>query len=115
MAARRTLAAPHMQPSVLYSSWSTVPAHGCPHAPIAGHPDSVAAMLAYDQDSIITGSGDGMIRILSVQVGSLLCSSCTSDIDKQQLHQQWCRELQHPAITHLADLIALGAHSPTSC
>lgn len=44
--------------------------HSCTTPRMPGHPDSVAAMLAYDQDSVITGSGDGMIRILSVQVGA---------------------------------------------
>eukprot|EP00887_Chlorella_sp_A99_P003259 scaffold9.g3259.t1 len=37
-----------------------------------GHPDSVAALVAYDSDTVLTGSGDGMIRVLSVQPNKLL-------------------------------------------
>lgn len=37
-----------------------------------GHPDSVSCMLKYDESSVITGSSDGMIRVLSVLPNKLL-------------------------------------------
>jgi len=40
--------------------------------PTAGHPESVTAVLAYDEDSVLTGSSDGLIRILSIQPNRML-------------------------------------------
>lgn len=37
-----------------------------------GHPESVTAVLAYDDDSVLTGSSDGLIRILSIQPNRML-------------------------------------------
>lgn len=37
-----------------------------------GHPSSVDALLKYDEDSVLTGSSDGMIRIISVQPNKML-------------------------------------------
>jgi WD40 repeat protein len=37
-----------------------------------GHPESVDALLAIDEDTIVTGSSDGMLRILSVMPNKLL-------------------------------------------
>ena len=33
----------------------------------AGHPASVEAMLKLDEDTVITGAGDGVIRVLAIQ------------------------------------------------
>lgn len=38
----------------------------------AGHPECVTAVLAYDADSVLTGSSDGLIRILSIQPNRML-------------------------------------------
>lgn len=38
----------------------------------AGHPLSVDTMIKVDEDTVLTGSGDGMVRILSIQPHSLL-------------------------------------------
>ena len=38
----------------------------------AGHPFSVDAIHKLDEDTIITGSGDGIVRVLSIQPHSLL-------------------------------------------
>lgn len=37
-----------------------------------GHPDSVTGMVAFDDETIITGSSDGLLRILNVQPNRLL-------------------------------------------
>jgi WD40 repeat protein len=37
-----------------------------------GHPECVNAVLAYDEDTVLTGSSDGLIRILSVQPNKML-------------------------------------------
>ncbi|KAK9823827.1 hypothetical protein WJX72_005787 [[Myrmecia] bisecta] len=37
-----------------------------------GHPSSVDALLKYDEDTIITGSSDGLIRILSILPNKML-------------------------------------------
>ena len=47
----------------------------CLHPPAAtpaGHPESVTALLRYDEDSILTGSSDGLIRVLSIQPNKML-------------------------------------------
>lgn len=33
---------------------------------IVGHPNSIDTMIMYDEDTIITGSEDGLIRVVSV-------------------------------------------------
>ena len=37
-----------------------------------GHPESVAALRALDEDTLITASGDGVLRVVSVQPNKLL-------------------------------------------
>lgn len=37
-----------------------------------GHPDSVTAVIKYDEDTILTASSDGLIRVLSVQPNKML-------------------------------------------
>jgi WD40 repeat protein len=37
-----------------------------------GHPESVDAIIAFDDDTIITGSSDGMLRVLNVLPNKLL-------------------------------------------
>ena len=37
-----------------------------------GHPDSVNAVVAIDEDTVLTGAGDGLIRLVSVQPNRLL-------------------------------------------
>ena len=37
-----------------------------------GHPESVDALLKFDEDTLLTGSSDGAIRIVSVQPNKLL-------------------------------------------
>ncbi|KAL4447647.1 hypothetical protein ABPG75_004866 [Micractinium tetrahymenae] len=37
-----------------------------------GHPESVTALLRYDDDTILTGSSDGLIRVLSIQPNKML-------------------------------------------
>lgn len=37
-----------------------------------GHPDQVDAVVAFDQDTIITGCNDGMIRVLALQPNQFL-------------------------------------------
>lgn len=37
-----------------------------------GHPDQVDAVVAFDQDTIITGCNDGMIRVLALQPNRFL-------------------------------------------
>lgn len=37
-----------------------------------GHPDSVTAIVKYDEDTILTASSDGLIRVLSVQPNKML-------------------------------------------
>jgi hypothetical protein len=46
--------------------------HLCLLAGAAGHPESVTALLRYDEDSILTGSSDGLIRVLSIQPNKML-------------------------------------------
>lgn len=38
----------------------------------AGHPESVTALLRYDDDSVLSGSSDGLIRVLSLQPNRML-------------------------------------------
>lgn len=38
----------------------------------AGHPFSIDAVHKLDEDTIITGSGDGIVRVLSLQPHNLL-------------------------------------------
>ncbi len=37
-----------------------------------GHPESVDALVAFDEDTLLTGSSDGVIRIVSVLPNKLL-------------------------------------------
>jgi hypothetical protein len=37
-----------------------------------GHPDAVTSVLRYDGDTVLTGSGDGLLRVLSVQPNRML-------------------------------------------
>ena len=39
---------------------------------VAGHPESVTSLLRFDEDSVLTGSSDGLIRVLSVQPNKML-------------------------------------------
>ncbi len=43
-----------------------------PCAQFPGHPESVDALLAVDDDTVITGSSDGLLRIVSVMPNKLL-------------------------------------------
>ena len=38
----------------------------------AGHPSSVDALVAFDEDTVLTGSQDGLIRIISILPNSML-------------------------------------------
>ena len=42
-------------------------AHVC-----AGHPSSVDALVAFDEDTVLTGSQDGLIRVISVLPNRML-------------------------------------------
>ncbi|KAI8106755.1 hypothetical protein M9434_001409 [Picochlorum sp. BPE23] len=37
-----------------------------------GHPDSVTGMVAFDEETVLTGSSDGLIRVLSIQPNKML-------------------------------------------
>eukprot|EP00890_Picochlorum_soloecismus_P000995 jgi/Picsp_1/1897/NSC_05363-R1_protein len=37
-----------------------------------GHPDSVTSMVAFDEETILTGSSDGLIRVLNIQPNKML-------------------------------------------
>lgn len=38
----------------------------------AGHPASVDALVAFDEDSVVTGSQDGLIRLISILPNRML-------------------------------------------
>ena len=38
----------------------------------AGHPSSVDAMVAFDADTVLTGSADGLIRIIGILPNAML-------------------------------------------
>ena len=42
-------------------------AHVC-----AGHPSSVDALVAFDEDTVLTGSQDGLIRVISILPNRML-------------------------------------------
>ena len=44
----------------------------CTSLSIAGHPSSVDALVAFDEDTVLTGSQDGLIRIISILPNSML-------------------------------------------
>ena len=43
-----------------------------PPEPFRGHPESVDAMLSVDDSMIVTGSSDGLIRVVQIRPNSLL-------------------------------------------
>ncbi len=38
----------------------------------AGHPASVDALVAFDEDSVVTGSQDGLLRLISILPNRML-------------------------------------------
>ena len=42
------------------------------HANVAGHPSSVDALVAFDEDTVLTGSQDGLIRVISILPNRML-------------------------------------------
>ncbi len=47
--------------------------HPYPHlCRFPGHPESVDAIVKFDEDTVITGSSDGVVRILNVLPNKLL-------------------------------------------
>lgn len=55
-------------PPALVSPTARSPAH----CRFPGHPESVDAIVKFDEDTVITGSSDGVVRILNVLPNKLL-------------------------------------------
>ena len=41
-----------------------------------GHTSSIDSIVAIDEDRLVTGCADGLIRLVSVQVGRCACRLC---------------------------------------
>ncbi len=39
---------------------------------VTGHPSSVDALVAFDEDTVLTGSQDGLIRVISILPNRML-------------------------------------------
>ena len=57
----------------------------------AGHPSSVDAILKYDEDSVLTGCSDGLIRILSLQPNKML--GIIGEHAGKQICRRFCSDL----------------------
>ena len=42
------------------------------HVHVTGHPSSVDALVAFDEDTVLTGSQDGLIRVISILPNRML-------------------------------------------
>ena len=68
---------------------------------IVGHPNSIDTMIMYDEDTVITGSEDGLIRAVSVLPNKIIAVlSDPTDQDEEVFH------IQRVAISHDRMLLA---------
>ena len=55
---------------------------------IVGHPNSIDTMIKYDEDTVITGSEDGLIRAVSVLPNKIIAILSDPDHDEEVFHIQ---------------------------
>ena len=61
---------------------------------ITTHPSSIDSMIKFDEDTVITGSEDGMVRAVSVHPNKIL-SIINSDVDIEDLVPISAMSLSH--------------------